>query len=77
MRVYRGTCIAGYRLLFIGPCVVAGAVAERDAARAATAGPLRRSQEQASINSHANVRDLFEKPRLAVKRYDPIYYKIR
>lgn len=40
--------IAGYRLLFIGPCVAAGADAGRDAARRAP----RRLQEQASINSN-------------------------
>lgn len=40
--------IAGYRLLFIGPCVAAGADAGRDAAQRAP----RRSQEQVSINSN-------------------------
>lgn len=40
--------VAGYRLLFIGPCVAAGADARRDAARRCP----RRSQEQASINSN-------------------------
>lgn len=49
VRAYRGTCTTGYRLLFIGPYLGAGAVAGRDVARRS---PPRRSQEQASINSH-------------------------
>lgn len=70
VRAYRGTCSTGYRLLFIGPYLGAGAVAGRDAARRGAV--LRDGHRNGPLLIATNVRDLFEKPRSAMNaiRYE-------